>query len=72
MTINSNSYQNTVNPYYNVDKRQNSAENRQEQDVNKMIEKRNDDLRREASDTPRFSVASVATQKEIAVTATRI
>lgn len=50
MTINSNGYQNTVNPYYNTDqntdKKQNSAENLQEQDVNKAIEKRNDDLRR--------------------------
>lgn len=63
MTINSNSYQNMVNLYHNADKRQNSAENLQEQDVSKVIEKRNDDLRRESSDVPRFSVASVATQK---------
>lgn len=50
MTINSNSYQNMVNLYHNADKRQNSAENLQEQDVSKVIEKRNGDLRRESSD----------------------
>lgn len=51
MTINSSGHQNTLNPYYNADKRQNSAENRQEQDVNKIIEKRNEELQREANDT---------------------
>ncbi len=50
MTINSSGHQNTLNPYYNADKRQNLAENRQEQDVNKVIEKRNEELQREASD----------------------
>lgn len=50
MTINSSGHQNTLNPYYNADKRQNSAENRQEQDVNKVIKKRNEELQREASD----------------------
>lgn len=50
MTINSSGHQNTLNPYYNADKRQNSAENRQEQDVNKVIEKRNEELQKEASD----------------------
>ena len=40
MTINSSGHQNTLNPYYNADKRQNSAENHQEQDVNKVIEKK--------------------------------
>lgn len=49
MTINSSGHQNTLNPYYNADKRQNSAENRQEQDVNKVIEKRNEELQREAN-----------------------
>lgn len=49
MTINSSGHQNTLNPYYNADKRQNSAENRQEQDVNKVIEKRNEELQKEAS-----------------------
>ena len=50
MTINSSGHQNTFNPYYNADTRQNSAENSKEQDVSKVIEKRNDDLRRESSD----------------------
>ena len=63
MTINSSGHQNTLNPYYNADKRQNSAENLQEQDLDKAIKKRNEELQREANDTPRFSVASVATQK---------
>ena len=49
MTINSSGHQNTLNPYYNADKRQNLAENRQEQDVNKVIEKRNEELQKEAS-----------------------
>ena len=55
MTINSNSYQNTVNPYYNADKRQNLPENSQKQDVNRVIEKRNEGLQKEASNAPRFS-----------------
>ena len=49
MTINSSGHQNTLNPYYNADKRQNLAENRQEQDVNKVIEKRNEELQKEVS-----------------------
>ena len=50
MTINSSGHQNTLNPYYNAGKRQNSAENHQEQDVNKVIEKRNEELQKEAND----------------------
>ena len=55
MTINSNGYQNTVNPYHKADKRQNLPTNGQEQDVNKVIEKRNEGLQKEASNAPRLS-----------------
>ena len=63
MTINPNSYQNTVNPYHNADKRQNLPANGQEQDINKVVEKRNEELQKEDHIAPRFSVASVAAQK---------
>lgn len=55
MTINPNSYQNTVNPYHNADKRQNLPANGQEQDINKVVEKRNEELQKEANNAPRFS-----------------